>query len=168
MYTEACEAVKVLEARLKKAEITISDQGKIVEAKTQHYEDKLKKVTQDAEVKLAAAQVNHEQAMTSFRDGLKNSAIVSLVQARIKMAYKAKDAGFEYPTWPVDSLVAKLKDVGGSHVPHPTKSGIGEPLKAVDAAVETGEKTEAREDGGDVGAEKAGEDVVVCGQRSGR
>ncbi|KAM0006542.1 hypothetical protein Hdeb2414_s0170g00822091 [Helianthus debilis subsp. tardiflorus] len=110
LYTEACEAVKVLEARLKKAEITISDQGKIAEAKSQHYEDKPKKVTQDAKIKLVAAQVDHDQAMTSFWDGLKNSVIVSLLQARIKMAYEAKDAVFECPTWPVDSLVAKLKD----------------------------------------------------------
>ncbi|KAF5810430.1 hypothetical protein HanRHA438_Chr04g0179091 [Helianthus annuus] len=60
LYTESREAVKVLEARNKKLEITVSDQGKIAEAKTQHYEDKLKKVTQDAEVKLAATQVDHE------------------------------------------------------------------------------------------------------------
>ncbi|MFS7962797.1 hypothetical protein Hanom_Chr08g00730721 [Helianthus anomalus] len=37
LYTESCEAVKVLEARIKKAEITISDQGKIDDAKNQYY-----------------------------------------------------------------------------------------------------------------------------------
>ncbi|MFS7930163.1 hypothetical protein Hanom_Chr04g00340891 [Helianthus anomalus] len=57
LYTKSCEAVRVLEARIRKAEITISDQGKIADAKTQYYDDKLKKVTQDAKVKLAAAQV---------------------------------------------------------------------------------------------------------------
>ncbi|MFS7918407.1 hypothetical protein Hanom_Chr03g00200631 [Helianthus anomalus] len=106
LYTESCEAVKVLEARNKKLEITVSNQGKIAEAKTQHYEDKLKKVTKDAEVKLTAAQVDHEQAMISFRDGIKNSTVISLLQARIKMAYKAKETGLECPVWPVDSWVA--------------------------------------------------------------
>ncbi|MFS7942821.1 hypothetical protein Hanom_Chr06g00493011 [Helianthus anomalus] len=77
--------------------IIISDQGKIADTKTQYYEDKLKKVTQDAEVKLAAGQVDHEQTMISFRDGVKNSAVVSLLQARIKMAYEAKEAGLECP-----------------------------------------------------------------------
>ncbi|KAJ0946460.1 hypothetical protein HanRHA438_Chr01g0004221 [Helianthus annuus] len=86
LYTESCKAVKVLEAKNKKLKIIVTDQGKIAEAKTQYCEDKLKKVTQDAEVKLAAAQVDHEQAMISFREGIKNSAIISLLQARIKMA----------------------------------------------------------------------------------
>ncbi|MFS8034833.1 hypothetical protein Hanom_Chr17g01585821 [Helianthus anomalus] len=63
LHNEACEAVKVLEAKLKKAKITIEDQGKIVATKTQHYEDKLKKVTRDVEVELAAVQVNHKQEM---------------------------------------------------------------------------------------------------------
>ncbi|KAJ0466725.1 hypothetical protein HanIR_Chr14g0675401 [Helianthus annuus] len=98
LYTQACEAVKILEVKLKKAEITISDQGKIAEAKNQHYKDKLKKVTQDAKVKLAATQFDHEQAMTSYRDGLKNLVVVSLLQVKIKMACEAKDAGFECPT----------------------------------------------------------------------
>ncbi|MFS7912416.1 hypothetical protein Hanom_Chr02g00129701 [Helianthus anomalus] len=134
--------------------------GKIAEAKTQYYEDKLKKVTQDAEVKLAAAQVDHEQAMTSFGDCLKNSAVVSLLQARIKIAYESKDAGFECLTWPVDTWVAKLKDLGGSPVPYPTKSGTGEPSKVEEAAVEAGGKTEAEADAGEGGAKDVGEDVA--------
>ncbi|KAJ0667105.1 hypothetical protein HanPI659440_Chr17g0674151 [Helianthus annuus] len=107
--------------------------------------------------------------MISFRDGVKNSAVVSLLQARINMAYKAKDAGFECPTWPVDSWVAKLKDLGGNPVPYLTNSGAGEPSKAAEAAVEAGEKVEAGADagadagqdaGGD-GAKKVGEDVAA-------
>ncbi|MFS7964545.1 hypothetical protein Hanom_Chr08g00751601 [Helianthus anomalus] len=58
-YTESCEAVKVVEAKIKKAKITISDRGKISDAKTQYYEDKLKKVSQDAEIKLAAVLVKN-------------------------------------------------------------------------------------------------------------
>ncbi|MFS7995579.1 hypothetical protein Hanom_Chr12g01119581 [Helianthus anomalus] len=60
--------------------------------------NKLKKVTQDAEVKLAAAHVEHEQAMISFREGIKNSTVVSLLQARIKMAYEAKETCLECPS----------------------------------------------------------------------
>ncbi|MFS7916224.1 hypothetical protein Hanom_Chr02g00174651 [Helianthus anomalus] len=119
--------------------------------------DKLKKVTLDAEVELAATQVEHEKAMSSFRDGLKNSAVVSLLQARIKMAYEAKDAGFECPTWSVDSWVAKLSDLGGSHVPYPTKYGTGEPLKEAEAAVEAGDKTKAGADAGEGGVKDAGD-----------
>ncbi|MFS8017276.1 hypothetical protein Hanom_Chr15g01378501 [Helianthus anomalus] len=99
--------------------------------------------------------------MTSFRDGLKNSTVVSLLQARIKMAYEAKDAGFKCPTWPVDSWVAKLKDLGGSPVPHPAKSGIGEPSKVAEAVVEAGEKTEAGADVADGGAKDVGEDAAA-------
>ncbi|KAJ0814904.1 hypothetical protein HanPSC8_Chr17g0791221 [Helianthus annuus] len=97
LYTEGCKAGKILEAKLKKSEITITDQGKIAEAKTHHYENKLKKVALDADVKLATVQINHEQEMVSFRDGLKNYAMVSLLQARIKMTYEAKEASFECP-----------------------------------------------------------------------
>ncbi|KAJ0783552.1 hypothetical protein HanLR1_Chr01g0021641 [Helianthus annuus] len=97
LYTEACETTELQEVRIKKLETTVADQGTIAEAKTRHYEDKLKKVTQDAEVKLAAAHVEHEQAMISFREGIKNSAVVSLLQARIKMAYEAKETGLECP-----------------------------------------------------------------------
>ncbi|MFS7925320.1 hypothetical protein Hanom_Chr04g00283411 [Helianthus anomalus] len=148
LYTESCEAVKLLEAKNKKLEITVTDQGKIAEAKTQYYEDKLKKVTQDAEVKLAAAQVDHEQVMIYFREGIKNSVVVSLLQARIKMAYKARETGLECPAWPVDSWVAKLKDLRGNPVPYSAKSGAGEPSKAAEVAVEAREKTEARADVG--------------------
>ncbi|MFS8008798.1 hypothetical protein Hanom_Chr14g01277111 [Helianthus anomalus] len=157
LYTESCEAVKVLEASNKKLEIIVADQGKIAEAKTQHYEDKLKKDTQDVEVKLATAQVDHEQAMISFRVGIKKSTAISLMQARIEMAYEVRETGLECPAWPVDSWVAMLKDLGGNHVSYPAKSGVGEPLKAAEVAVEAGEKTEA---GADAGQDDA-QDAVV-------
>ncbi|MFS7930541.1 hypothetical protein Hanom_Chr04g00345531 [Helianthus anomalus] len=57
LYTDACGTAKLQEARIKQLETTIADQGTIVEAKTRHYEDKLKKVTQVVEVKLAVADV---------------------------------------------------------------------------------------------------------------
>ncbi|KAJ0547219.1 hypothetical protein HanIR_Chr08g0369701 [Helianthus annuus] len=169
LYTESCEAMKLQGVKIKRLETTVADQGKIAEAKTQYYEDKLKKVTQDAEVKLAAAHVEHEQAMISFREGIKNSAVVSLLQARIKMAYEARETGLECPTWPVDSWVAKLKDLGGDAVPYPAKAGTGETSKAAEVAVEAEEKKDAGGDAGqdtaqDVVAEevkKAGEDAVV-------
>ncbi|MFS8033900.1 hypothetical protein Hanom_Chr17g01574931 [Helianthus anomalus] len=62
--------------------------------------------------------------------------------------YEVKETDLECPAWPVDSWVAKLKDLGGNHVPHPTKSGVGEPLKAAVVAVEAGEKTEVGADAG--------------------
>ncbi|KAJ0766071.1 hypothetical protein HanPI659440_Chr08g0311191 [Helianthus annuus] len=98
LYTEACEIVKLQEVRIKQLETTVADQGTIAEAKTRHYEDKLKKVTQDAEVKLASAQLDHDQAMFAFREGVKNSAVVSLLQARIKMAYEAREIGLKCPS----------------------------------------------------------------------
>ncbi|MFS8021130.1 hypothetical protein Hanom_Chr16g01423821 [Helianthus anomalus] len=74
--------------------------------------------------------------MVSSRDGLKNSVVVSLLQARIKMAYEAKEVGLECPFWFVDAWVAKLKDLGGSLVAYPAKSVTGEPSKVAEAAVE--------------------------------
>ncbi|KAJ0693666.1 hypothetical protein HanPI659440_Chr15g0599771 [Helianthus annuus] len=50
LYEEACGTAKMLDVKLKKAEITIVDQGKIAVAKSQHYEDKFKAVTQEAQV----------------------------------------------------------------------------------------------------------------------
>ncbi|MFS8034438.1 hypothetical protein Hanom_Chr17g01581151 [Helianthus anomalus] len=90
LYTDACGTTKLYEAKIKQLETTIAVQGTIAEAKTRHYEDKLKKVTHDAEVKLAA------------------------VHARIKMGYEALEIGLECPYWPVDSWVAKLKERGGN------------------------------------------------------
>ena len=154
-----------MEAKIKKVETALNDQAKIAEAKTQYYEDKLKQVTWDAEVDLAAAQVEHEGAMVSFREGIKNSAVISLLQARIKMAYEARATGLECPAWPVESWVAKLKELGGSPVPHVAGPEAGEPSKAAEAVVEAGEGTDAGVDTEvDVGAEvakKAGEDATM-------
>ncbi|KAJ0430613.1 hypothetical protein HanRHA438_Chr17g0833771 [Helianthus annuus] len=98
--------------------------------------------------------------MVSFRDGLKNYAMVSLLQARIKMAYEAKEASFECPFWSVDSWVAKLKDLGGSQVAYPAKSVTGKPSKVTEAAVEASGKTEAGADAGEGGAIDAGDGVA--------
>ncbi|MFS7964544.1 hypothetical protein Hanom_Chr08g00751591 [Helianthus anomalus] len=84
-----------------------------------------------------------------------------ILQARIKMAYKAKDVGFECPTWPVDSWVAKLKDLEGNPLPYLAKSGAGEPLKAAEATVEAREKVEAGADAGGDGAKKVGVDAAT-------
>ncbi|KAJ0681365.1 hypothetical protein HanPI659440_Chr16g0635011 [Helianthus annuus] len=148
LYTEACETTKIQEVKIKKLETTVVDQGTIAEAKTWHYEDKLKKVTQYAEVRLAAPHVEPEQAMISFREGIKNSAVVSLLQAQIKMAYEAKETGLECPAWPVDSWVAKLKELGGNTVPYPSKCRARESSKTAEVVVEAGEKKDAGADAG--------------------
>ncbi|XP_035841542.1 uncharacterized protein LOC118488300 [Helianthus annuus] len=122
LYNDACGTVALHEARIKQLETTVADQGAIAEAKSRHYEDKLKKVTQDAELKLATMQMDHDQAMINFREGIKTSAIVSLLQARIKMAYEAKETGLVCPSWPIESWVAKLKELGGKAVPLPSEA----------------------------------------------
>ncbi|KAJ0702519.1 hypothetical protein HanPI659440_Chr14g0540631 [Helianthus annuus] len=165
LYTEACETTKLQEVRIKKLETTVDDHGTITEAKTQHYEHKLKKVTQDAEVKLVAAHVEHEQAMISFQEGIKNFVVVSLLQARIRMAYEAKETSLECPAWPVDSWVANLKELGGNHVPYPSKSRAGESSKAAEVVVEAEEKkdadADAAQDAGAEGLKKDGGDAAV-------
>ncbi|KAJ0899399.1 hypothetical protein HanRHA438_Chr08g0368141 [Helianthus annuus] len=114
--------------------------------------------------------MEHEQAMVSFREGIKNSAVVSLLQARIKMAYEAKETRLECPAWPVESWVAKLKELGGKAVPYPAKSS--ESSKSAEVVDKAGEKdvgTDAVEDAMEDAAqdaeaektEKAGEDAAV-------
>ncbi|MFS7945660.1 hypothetical protein Hanom_Chr06g00526861 [Helianthus anomalus] len=105
--------------------------------------------------------------MVSFWEGIKNLAVVSLLQAHIKMAYEAKETGLECPSWPVDSWVAKLKELGGKVVSYP--AGAGESSKLVEVVDKSGEKKDAGEDAGEDAAqdaeaektEKAGEDAVV-------
>ncbi|KAJ0821024.1 hypothetical protein HanPSC8_Chr16g0715131 [Helianthus annuus] len=124
LYEESCGLNKMLEVKLRKAETTITDQGMIAAAKSQQYEDKFKAVTQeakaainkaneDAQAKLDAAHLQFEQDMTTYREGLKGSVVISLLQARLKMAYEAKALGFECPSWNVSAWEAKLKDLGG-------------------------------------------------------
>ncbi|MFS7962600.1 hypothetical protein Hanom_Chr08g00728551 [Helianthus anomalus] len=114
LYQESCGLIKILESKLKKAEVTISDQGMIVAAKTQHYEDKFKAMTQEhqaalkkatckAQTQLDAIHAQHEQDMATYRESLKGSVVISLLQARLKMAHEAKALGFEWPSWNVDA-----------------------------------------------------------------
>ncbi|KAJ0682489.1 hypothetical protein HanPI659440_Chr16g0647911 [Helianthus annuus] len=167
LYNDACGTVALHEARIKQLESTVADQGAIAEAKSRHYESLLKKVTQEAEVKLATVQMDHDQAMINFREGIKTSAIVSLLQARIKMAYEAKETGLVCPAWPVDSWVAKLKELGGKAVPLSVEAG--ESSKSAEVVDQAGDKKDAGADAGedageDAGAEKpgkAGKDAAV-------
>ncbi|MFS8007490.1 hypothetical protein Hanom_Chr14g01261571 [Helianthus anomalus] len=46
---------QMMESKLKKAEVTIADQGMIAAAKSQHYEDKFKTVTQEAQTAIKRA-----------------------------------------------------------------------------------------------------------------
>ncbi|MFS7962802.1 hypothetical protein Hanom_Chr08g00730781 [Helianthus anomalus] len=106
LYEDACGLNTMLESKLKKVEATIVNQEAIATAKSEHYEAKykamtqehqsaIKKITHEAQAKSDAAQVQHEQDMASYREGLKNSVVISLLQARLKMAYEAKALGFE-------------------------------------------------------------------------
>ncbi|KAM0058749.1 hypothetical protein Hdeb2414_s0005g00173771 [Helianthus debilis subsp. tardiflorus] len=163
LYNDACGTVALHEARIKQLQSIVADQGAITEAKSQHYESLLKKVTQEAEVKLATVQMDHDQAMINFREGIKTSAIVSLLQARINMAYEAKETSLVCPSWPIESWVAKLKELGGKAVPLPSEAG--ESSKSAELADQAGYKKDAGADAGeDAGAEKpgkAGEDAAV-------
>ncbi|MFS8016816.1 hypothetical protein Hanom_Chr15g01372991 [Helianthus anomalus] len=132
LYEESYGLNKMLESKLKKAEVTNTDQGMIAAAKSQHYEDKfkamtkehqaaIKKATHEAQSQLDAAQVQHEKDMASYREGLKSSVVISLFQAMLKIAYEARTMGFECTSWNVDAWEAKLRDLGGNPVEHPTK-----------------------------------------------
>ncbi|MFS7936921.1 hypothetical protein Hanom_Chr05g00421421 [Helianthus anomalus] len=149
LYEEACGVNKMLEAKLKNAEVTLTDKGMIVAAKSQHYKDKLKAVTQeaqaaikkanqDAHAKMDVAQLQHEQDMNSYREGLKGSLVISLLEARLKMAYEAKAMGFECPTWNIDAWEAKLKVLGGNPVEYPAKPEAGASSKETEVATEVG------------------------------
>ncbi|KAF5796916.1 hypothetical protein HanRHA438_Chr08g0369521 [Helianthus annuus] len=162
LYEESCWLNKMLESKLKKAEVTIADQGMIAAAKSQHYEDKFKattqehqaainKATHEAQAQLDTAQVQHEQDMASYREGLKSSVVISLLQARLKMAYEARAMGFECPSWNVDAWEENLRDLGGNPVEHPVKPVVEEPSKAAEKAVDAGGDTE-KDAGGDPGA----------------
>ncbi|KAJ0801373.1 hypothetical protein HanPI659440_Chr03g0116531 [Helianthus annuus] len=149
LYEEACGVNKMLEAKLKNAETTIADQGMIVTIKSQNYEDKFKEVTleahisikkanQDAQAKLDAAQLQHEQDMNSYREGLKGSVVISLLLSRLKMVYKAKAMGFECPSWNIDAWEAKLKDLDGNPVEYPANHETGASSKAAEVVAEAG------------------------------
>ncbi|KAM0041688.1 hypothetical protein Hdeb2414_s0011g00369221 [Helianthus debilis subsp. tardiflorus] len=163
-YEDACGLNKMLEIKLKKAEETIADQGMIAKAQSQHYEDKFKAVTQeakaainkateDARAKMDAAQLQCEHDKTSYREGLKGSVVISLLQARLKMAYEAKTLGFECPSWDVKAWEAKLRDLGGSPVEYPAKLAGEGPSKAAEEVADA-----EKNPGGDAGA---GADGVV-------
>ncbi|KAJ0668972.1 hypothetical protein HanPI659440_Chr17g0695711 [Helianthus annuus] len=173
LYEESCGLNKMLEVKLKKAETTIADQVMIAAAKSQHYEDKFKAITQeakaainkaneDAQAKLDAAHLQFEQDMTTYQEGLKGLVVISLLQARLKMAYEAKALGFEFPSWNVSAWEAKLKDLGGSLVEYPTKPACEEPSKGAEEAADAGRDVE-KNPNGDVGADVGGDAAVEEG-----
>ncbi|XP_035830480.1 uncharacterized protein LOC118479798 [Helianthus annuus] len=139
LYQESCGLNKTLESKLKKAEVTISDQGMIVAAKSRHYEEKYKAMTQEhqttlnkaalqAQSDLDAAHAQHKQDMVSYRESLKSSVVISLLQARLKMAYEAKTLGFECPSWDISPWETKLKNLGSTSI----KPAAEESSKAVE------------------------------------
>ncbi|KAM0024603.1 hypothetical protein Hdeb2414_s0022g00617701 [Helianthus debilis subsp. tardiflorus] len=176
LYEDACGLYKMLEINLEKAEATIADQGAIAAAKSQHYEDKYKamtqehqatlhKVNEDAQAKLDATLLQYQQDMSSYRDSLKASVVISLLQARLRMAYEAKALGIECPSWDVKAWEAKLQDLGGHPVAHPAKHVGEDPPKAAEEVANAGDDTEKnpkgdaeRNAGEDTGGDAAGEE----------
>ncbi|KAJ0671607.1 hypothetical protein HanRHA438_Chr13g0604101 [Helianthus annuus] len=163
----------MLEVKLKKAKVTIADQGMIAAAKSQHYEDKFKAMTQehqaainkanqDAQAKLDVAHLQYQQDMNTYWEGLKGSVVISLLQARLKMAYEAKALGFECPSWSVNAWEAKLKDLGGNPVEYPAKPTGEEPPKAAEEAADAGGDAEKNPDG-DAGTGAGGDTAVEEG-----
>ncbi|MFS7955703.1 hypothetical protein Hanom_Chr07g00645731 [Helianthus anomalus] len=95
--------------------------------------------------------------MTTYREGLKGSVLISLLQARLKMAYKTKTLGFECPSWTLSALETKLKDLRGSRVEYPAMPTGEEPSKAVEEVADA-EKNPDGVGGADVGENAAGEE----------
>ncbi|MFS8022671.1 hypothetical protein Hanom_Chr16g01442261 [Helianthus anomalus] len=150
LYEEACGLNKMLEVKLKKAEVTIADQGMIAAVKSLHYKGKFKAMTQE-----------HQAAMK--KSAHEAQAKLDAVQARLKMAYEAKVAGFEFPTWTIEAWETKLKDLCGAPVEYPVKPTVGEPSKAVEMATEASGDAE-KVAGADLGQDAGGEgDAAVEG-----
>ena len=150
LYQESCKLNKTLESKLKEAEVTISDQGMIAAAKSRHYEEKYKAMTQEhqaalnqatlqAQADLEAAHVQYERDMVSYRESLKSSVVISLLQARLKMAHEAKTLGFDCPSWDVGAWETKLKNLGGTF----SKSNADESSKAAEKATDAEKDAEA-------------------------
>ncbi|MFS7929129.1 hypothetical protein Hanom_Chr04g00328881 [Helianthus anomalus] len=103
--------------------------------------------------------------MNTYREGLKGSIVISLLQARLKMAYEAKAMVFECPSWSVNAWEAKLKDLGANPVEYPTKPVSGVPSKVAEEVADAGgdsKKDAGKDVGGDPGA-GADEGVVENG-----
>ncbi|KAJ0911618.1 hypothetical protein HanRHA438_Chr06g0265101 [Helianthus annuus] len=171
LYEDACGSNVMLESKLKKAEATIADQAAIATAKSEHYEAKYKAMTQDhqstiqkiiqeAQAKSDAAQVQHEQDMASYRESLKNSVVISLLQARLKMAYEAMALGFECPSWNTKAWEMKLKDLGGNPVEPPSKPAAEKSTKMAEKVDEAGATKDAGGDAADEAGMNAGEDAA--------
>ncbi|KAJ0496589.1 hypothetical protein HanHA89_Chr13g0501521 [Helianthus annuus] len=170
LYEDACGSNVILKSQLKKAKATIADQAAIATAKLEHYEAKYKamaqeqqstiqKVTQEAQARIDATQVQYEQAMASYRESLKNSVVISLLRARLKMAYEAMALDFQCPSWDIKAWEAKLRDLGGNPVEPPAKSTVEEPAKVPDASA-------PKDAGGDAGGNAGGEDAADHAERN--
>ncbi|KAJ0846928.1 hypothetical protein HanRHA438_Chr15g0730431 [Helianthus annuus] len=125
---------------------------------TQEHQAALHKANEDAQAKLDAALLQYQQDMSSYRDSLKASVVISLLQARLRMAYEAKSLGFECPSWNVKAWEAKLQDLGGHPVAHPSKHAGEESSKAAEEVVNAGDGAEKNPEG-DAGAD-AGKEVA--------
>ncbi|MFS7952493.1 hypothetical protein Hanom_Chr07g00607581 [Helianthus anomalus] len=71
--------------------------------------------------------------MASYQEGLKGSVVISILQARLKVAYETRATGLEFPSWNVEAWEAKLRDLGGDPVKPPVKTAVEEPTKAANA-----------------------------------
>ncbi|KAJ0599700.1 hypothetical protein HanIR_Chr03g0107901 [Helianthus annuus] len=123
----------------------------IAAAKSRHYEEKFKAMTQEhqtalnkaalqAQADVDAAHAQHEQDMVNYRESLKSSVVTSLLQARLKMAHEAKALGFECPSWDVNAWETKLRSLGDTS----TKPAAEGSSKAVERP--TGAERDAKAD----------------------
>ncbi|MFS8034064.1 hypothetical protein Hanom_Chr17g01576801 [Helianthus anomalus] len=104
--------------------------------------------------------------MNTYRKGIKGSVVISLLQAKLKMAYEARAMGFECPSWYVNAWEEKLKDLGGNLVEYSAKHVSEEPFKMAEEVSDAGgdAKKDARKDAGaDLGAGVGNEAVVEEG-----
>ncbi|KAJ0815085.1 hypothetical protein HanPSC8_Chr17g0793381 [Helianthus annuus] len=122
----------------------------------QEHQAALQKVTHEALARSDAAQVQHEQDMASYRESFKNSVIISLLQARLKMAYEAMALGVECPSWNIKAWETKLKDLGGNPMEPPSKPAAEEPTKATEKVDDVGALKDAGGDAGDDAEDDAG------------
>ncbi|MFS7962300.1 hypothetical protein Hanom_Chr08g00725041 [Helianthus anomalus] len=107
--------------------------------------------------------------MASYRESLKGSVVISLLQARLKMAYEARAIGLECPSWNVEAWEAKLRDLGDELVKPPVKPVTEEPTKAANAdadAIKDDDGDAWKDVGKDVGPD-AGEGEAMVEEGAG-
>ncbi|MFS7962158.1 hypothetical protein Hanom_Chr08g00723371 [Helianthus anomalus] len=138
---DSCGLNRMLEGKLRKAEITIADQAAIATAKLEHYEAKYKAITQVH--RAAIKKITHEAQAKSDA-------------AQVENGHEDKALGFECPSWNVEAWEVKLRDLGGNPVEHPSKPVVEEPSKAGEIVTDAGGDAE-KDVGADLGPGAGGD-----------